>query len=247
MKIKFSLTRLIPKESRILVNENGVVTIGLQRSSKKTVLPAEIEINQNVGWLIGFWHAEGRKGTKKHYVVDVSNSNPYLLANWIKIVSEERDIKDTINIEARSTDTISDTLRVLENIKFSKRLNSKYKYTKPHYKVEIVNKVLYDVLTKIFELAQYNREFQIGYVAGFFDGDGYVSKEGYIDIRLEKNEFSKKSYELIKAVLEREEFLVKEYLKKQYRLQIIQKRFSKKFANTFPLVHESKIKRLNSS
>lgn len=249
MEIKFSLTELIPQESRVLVNENGFLTIGLQRSSKKTILPAEIKVSRDIGWLIGFWHAEGRKGSKKHYTVGVSNSSLQLVKFWIKILQNQIGFRDNIPLEIRPVgEEFNDLLfNDIRNLKISYGMNASYKYTKTHYRVEISSKVLYDILTKIFQLAKDNKEFRIGYVAGFFDGDGYVSKEGYIDIRLEKNEFSRKCYELIKLALNEEGFPVKEYLKSQYRIQIIRKKFSKKFSDTFPLLHDFKIKRLNSS
>ncbi|MBI4983566.1 hypothetical protein HZC32_02880 [Candidatus Woesearchaeota archaeon] len=241
---RFPATLVIKEE---IVKKNQM-KLGIPRSSKETVLPKEIEIDEQVGWLIGFWNAEGKKGCKKKYRVTISNSYLLLIKEALNILRKKFRFHDEIKIYIKSRfeaetylfDGFGKIQTVLDK-------NQKYVYTKPHFEIEIVNKLFYDYLNNLLEKARNNKKFQRGYVAGIIDGDGYISKNGYLDLRMEKDEFSKKIHDYVKEILQKEGFPIKEYLKSQFRLQMIRKDFSNKLLTKFPIKHEEKISRLSPS
>lgn len=220
------------------------IKLSVEGSPHITELPTKIYVDKNVGWLVGFWHAEGeaRKG-----VVVISNSNEELIRKCLETMRKNIGYKNKIRIEVRGKTKIGLKKDLFSNIKGAEVLydiNRNYKYTKPHYRISITNKILWNVLTKIFELSKNLKEFQHGYVGGFIDGDGYVSKGGLLDIRLEKDEYSKNFINFISFVLEQEKIEFKKYFKRQYRIQVTSKKFSSKIFNTFPIETKFKIERL---
>lgn len=241
---RFPATLIIEKE---VVGKNQI-TLGIPRSSKKTTLLTEIGISQKIGWLIGLWHAEGKKGCKKKYRVTISNSNLLLIEGALFILRKDFSFQDEIKIYTKTTVKIQPhSFEGFGKIKTVLDINQKYLYTKPHFEIEIVNKIFYDYLSNIFKKAKNNKEFQKGYVAGIIDGDGYISKNGYLDLRMEKDEFSSIIHKYVKEILLGEGFPIKEYLKNQFRLQMIRKCFSNKLLITFPIKHADKINRLSLS
>ena len=241
---------LLPPDARIKESHSDEQTVVLWRSPKITEIPKYIEVDEDVGWLIGFWHAEGQKGKRKTYKLALGNSNTALVERFMKIFREQISHKEKIKIYARPEvggEIKSNPFAGFKNVNVVVEKNSKFSYTKPHYRIDIVNKVIYFVLSGIFERSKNIRDFRLGYVAGFIDGDGYISKEGRLDIRMEKCDHSKAVYGFIKLVLEGEGFPIREYLKRQYRMQITSKRYAKRIANTFPIHHDFKLRRLASS
>lgn len=231
---------------RELLNKKEII-LGLQRSAKITRLPDKFQINEDLGWLIGFWHAEGQKGKKKKYKISISNSDLKLVKIFLRIFQSQIGPKEGITIYVRNGNKNKKyglLFSEFKNIKILFEENEKFKYKKHHFRVDIVNKILYDILNNLFEVAKNQNIFQKGYVAGFIDGDGYVSKEGYLDIRQEICPQSEIIHEYLKKILVSENFEIKDYSKKQFRLMIIKKRYSKKILETFPINHSLKRKRL---
>ena len=240
---RFPSKHVIGKE----LTNNKEIRVGLPRSSKITTLREKYEINKNLGWLIGFWHAEGQKGKKKKYKITLSNSELNLIRKFLDIFQSQIGYYEKITIYIRTVERCRINKKIFsgyKNVKLIGEHRKYFSYKKPHYRIDIVNKIFYDLLNNLYEVAKDDRDFRRGYIAGFIDGDGYISKEGLLDIRFLRNEFSEPVYRYLKIILESEGFPVRDYSKKQFRLQVIRKQYSGQILSKFPLNHNLKKERL---
>ena len=155
---------------------SGVLKIGVRRSPKIYEVNSEIEIDKEIGWLLGFWHAEGRT---RENVVAINNSDLNLVKLFLKYLEKLGSFEKGSILYVFSDEAPGFSLGELKIIRYPME---GYRYRKTHYRLEITSKVLYELFANINRTFQTDPSYARGYIAGIVDGDGHLNKNGSIDI-----------------------------------------------------------------
>lgn len=224
--------------SKFKPNISGVLKIGVRRSPKIYEVNSQVEVDEEIGWLIGFWHAEGRT---RENVVAINNSDIGLIELFLKYLEKLGDFETGSILYVFSKEKPGFSLGKLKTIHYPME---GYRYRKVHYRLEITSKVLYEILRNIFQTFQLDNSFARGYIAGIVDGDGHLNKNGSVDIE----QVGKNSQTILDSLEKEFKMLGMKIHRTENRIILNRGRNysnARNFVDLIPLKSEKNLKKLN--
>lgn len=164
---------------------NNISSFGLEASAHKIKLPENIEISENIAWLLGF-HATESSETPKSF--GICNSEPVLIERSKKALTELNIPEKMMKIEVRYIKNGEKQKILKEFSKYFRSLDVRFRKLnknsltkKPLFTLRISSRLIKNFFEKmeahfISNCIKYSNKILAAFLQGIYDADGWFNK-----------------------------------------------------------------------